>query len=533
MKHESIIAMFCLIAFATLPTSVIAATSGNDGAVASASVTASEIVWQPKVEYSSIVLTVSTPGGEVLRSEFAAGTSPSFRSTDERGQTRPDGQYIYEMRVVPVLAPATREALAAAREKGSGDEMMREMKGSGLVPKEPIVQSGAFRIFQGAIVMGGATEGGKTPVPPKKTIGLNLMRPRSASSGYRLTPVLMTSRNTFATGSGFRPFDQVIADDLIVNGSICAGQDCDNNENFGADTLRLKENNLRIKFEDTSNTGSFPSTDWQLTANDQIIGGANKFSIEDITDAKVPFTVMGNAPNNSIFVDDSGRLGRNTSTPVLDIHTVNSNTPALRLEQSSAGGFQAQTWDVAGNETVFFVRDVTNGSRLPFKIQPGAANNSLVITSNGNVGVGTLTPEQKLHVFGNLVVEGSIDVRDNQFGLNLSPVDTGNVLERLAKVSLFKSGSSDKSAGSHLTLNVKELNAAFGLGNRDRISLMDFNTISLAAIKAAYAKLQEKDAEISSLQKENVALQNQLGELQRRVQAVESFLLLASQQQKK
>ncbi len=35
------------------------------------------------------------------------------------------------------------------------------------------------------------------------------------------------------------------------------------------------------------------------------------------------------------------------------------DTPAWRLEQTAAGGFTAQTWDVAGNEANFFVRDVT------------------------------------------------------------------------------------------------------------------------------------------------------------------------------
>ena len=68
----------------------------------------------------------------------------------------------------------------------------------------------------------------------------------------------------------------------------------------------------------------------------------------------------------------AGRIGFGTATPVLDLHVVSGNTPALRLEQDGSSGFTAQTWDVAGNEAVFFIRDVTSGSRLPFKIQPGA-----------------------------------------------------------------------------------------------------------------------------------------------------------------
>ena len=56
--------------------------------------------------------------------------------------------------------------------------------------------------------------------------------------------------------------DQVILDDLIVDGSACIGFDCVNGESFGFDTIRIKENNLRIRAQDTSSTASFPTNDW-------------------------------------------------------------------------------------------------------------------------------------------------------------------------------------------------------------------------------------------------------------------------------
>jgi len=192
--------------------------------------------------------------------------------------------------------------------------------------------------------------------------------------------------------------DQAIPDDLIVQGSACIGLDCVNNESFGFDTIRLKENNTRIKFDDTSVSAGFPANDWQLTANDSASGGASKFSIEDITGAKVPFTIRAGAATNSIFVDSIGRVGFRTATPVLDLHVNTSNTPALRLEQNNSGGFTAQTWDVAGNEANFFVRDITSGSTLPFRIRPGAPTSSVDISANGNVGVGTASPEMRLDV---------------------------------------------------------------------------------------------------------------------------------------
>lgn len=203
--------------------------------------------------------------------------------------------------------------------------------------------------------------------------------------------------------------DQVIPDDLIVQGSLCVGLDCVNNESFGFDTIRLKENNTRIKFDDTSTSPGFPANDWQLTANDSASGGASKFSIEDVTGAKVPFTIRAGAANNAIFVDSTGRLGLRTSTPVLDVHVATSNTPAHRLEQNNAGGFSAQTWDIAGNEANFFIRDVTSGSRLPFRIRPGAPTSSIDINASGFVGVGTASPTARLHVAGNTGVDILVD----------------------------------------------------------------------------------------------------------------------------
>ncbi len=186
--------------------------------------------------------------------------------------------------------------------------------------------------------------------------------------------------------------DQVVLDDQIVDGSICAGQDCVNGESFGFDTIRLKENNLRIKFQDTSSTSSFPSNDWQITANDSSNGGANKFSIDDIDSGRTPFTIEAGAPSNSLYVDDAGKVGIGTSTPVVELHIPNGDTPTLRLEQDGSSGFTAQTWDVAGNETNFFIRDATNGSTLPFKIRPGAPHNSLYIDTDGDIGIGIAGP---------------------------------------------------------------------------------------------------------------------------------------------
>jgi hypothetical protein len=286
----------------------------------------------------------------VVRRELAGGQAPAFVLP----QAAADGIYVYELRAMPLIDAEVRQALAASRGP-AGAAALDRLRKAGRLPAGELVQSGTFRVADGGIVSPDARE-------PRQT----------APKAPGAAPA--------APAKGLPLKDVVTADDAIIQGSLCVGLDCVVNESFGFDTIRLKENNTRIKFEDTSTGTGFPSTDWQLTANDSAAGGANKFSIDDVTAATTPFTITGAAPTNSIFVDSSGRLGLGTATPVLKVHENSSDTPAFRFEQNNSGGFTAQTWDVAGNEANFFVRDVTGGSRLPFRIRPGAPTSSIDIT---------------------------------------------------------------------------------------------------------------------------------------------------------
>lgn len=86
-----------------------------------------------------------------------------------------------------------------------------------------------------------------------------------------------------------------------------------------------------------------------------------------------------------------------TDSPAFALQVHTTDTPGIRLQQSGGGGFNPYTWDVAGNEANFFVRDLTDGSRLPFRIFPGSPTNSVALRPAG-VGVGTSDPVSALEV---------------------------------------------------------------------------------------------------------------------------------------
>lgn len=78
-------------------------------------------------------------------------------------------------------------------------------------------------------------------------------------------------------------FAEVINDDLVVQGSACVGDDCTAQELFGFDTVRLRGENPRLDFLDTSSSGSFPSNDWSVRAEYNTTTGAPQFVIYDET----------------------------------------------------------------------------------------------------------------------------------------------------------------------------------------------------------------------------------------------------------
>lgn len=331
--------LFSAIAMSLASTTALAAEAEMHG---------DELVVRPRLSWPAYQLRVVAPGGATHEAMFLRGEEMSVSSRQIRGGWA-DGTYSYE--ITPVRGMAGRPEAQAG--------------GPAYSKSAAIAESGSFRI-----------QGGRL-----------FARPDAVEAGAQ----------ELQAPSGTQSL-QVIPEDLSVQASLCVGIDCTASESFGFDTIRLKENNLRIKFDDTSSSAGFPANDWQLTANDSASGGLSKFSIEDTTGGKVPFTVRAGAPTNSFFMDTSGRIGLRTSTPVLDLHINTGNTPAIRMEQNSSGGWGTQTWDIGANEANFFVRDVTTGSRLPFRIRPGAPTSSLDIATTGNVGIGTASPTASLDV---------------------------------------------------------------------------------------------------------------------------------------
>jgi hypothetical protein len=399
---------------ACLHSSVSGQTVEDKNKLATITANGLSVRWDVAGSYSALTMTVSAPDGEVFSKEFQVGASPEFKLMDKKGEKLPDGQYTYELRLTPVFSPGVKEKLAAARAKGDDAEVVRELRKRGVLSAEPLVQSGTFTILNGVVIVAGAVE----EAAP---------RPTSKMTQQQLAPGVTTGDGVTKLRLHHLPLlrampDQVIPDDLIVQGSECVGLDCVNGEVFGFDTIRMKENNTRLQFNDTSTAAGFPTNNWQIRANSSASGGGSFLAFVDqgasgtSETGTIVFEVDAGATANSLKVSSTGKVGLRTATPVLDVHMNTGDTPAIRLEQNSSGGFTAQTWDIAGNEANFFIRDVTGGSRLPLRIRPGAPTSSIDISAAGNVGIGTAAPGFHFHVQGSGIQ--TIAVQSTQNGNN-------------------------------------------------------------------------------------------------------------------
>jgi hypothetical protein len=401
--------VLCLVFVIVFCNAALAQSDDRNNQFASVTGMGSSVRWDVAGPHAAVTLTVAAPDGQMFSKEFPAGTAPEFRLTDVKGERLPDGQYTYELRLTPVIPAEVREKLAEARTKGNADALQRDLRRRGVIPANAAVQSGSFTVTNGMVLVAGAASEGARP----GRAAVDQSPDPAPVNAPVAPPASKTSFKIRRHHPSFMVFDQVIPDDLIVQGSICAGLDCVNNENFGFDTIRLKENNTRLQFDDTSTSAGFATNNWQIRANDSASGGASFLGFVDqgatgnSETGTIVFAVAAGAPANSLRVSNIGNVGIGTATPVLDVHANTTDTPAIRLEQNNSGGFTAQTWDIGANEANFFVRDVTSGSRLPFRIRPGAPTSSIDIAASGNVGIATGSPGAQLDISGNAMILGA------------------------------------------------------------------------------------------------------------------------------
>ena len=332
-----------------------------------------------------------------------------------------------------------------------------ELRAEGAEP-----QSGSFRIADGAIVAPTATErsNGRPPALP-------------------------------ATATFFN-------DDVSATGGLCGGSDCTNAESYGFVTIKMKDNYNQIKFEDTSTSVGFPTTDWQVSTNDTFSGGVNKFIIQDLTAGTTPFFIEGASPNNTLYVDSNGRIGINTSTPAEELTIATAVSPTIRMEQSAS---PFQTWDIIANNNNWYVRNV-NAEQNPFIIKYAAPYNTLVLDTTGRIGLGVASPAFQIdHSSGARLDAGSwVNASSRAVKQDIHQLDGATALDALKALEpvtfAYKANPGETMVG-FIAEDVPDLVAT---ADRKGLSSMDVAAVLTKVIQEQQKTIEEMRARLERLE---------------------------------
>ena len=203
----------------------------------------------------------------------------------------------------------------------------------------------------------------------------------------------------------------------IIIGGISIGSDATQNDDFGFNTLMLKENNLRILFDDTDDpAGSYPANDWQIEINESSNGGTNHFAIRDISAGTSPFKILGGASDNSIYVASNGNVGIGNSTPdqklavngIVKAHAFIGDGSGLTGITGGTGGLSDP-----GDLTFGADNDNNNSGEIAFQTQN---TTRMTILNSGKLGIGTTTPTMELEIIGDGKVQNLMVTGDISFG---------------------------------------------------------------------------------------------------------------------
>jgi len=185
-----------------------------------------------------------------------------------------------------------------------------------------------------------------------------------------------------------------------------------------------------------------------LTSNTIINTGANSLS----------FLGLGNT--QSLFVGASGYVG------------IGTTNPGYKLSFGTLGGNQSIALYDDGNANNFYGFGAGN-SMLKFYSASAAASPEMVITSTGNVGIGTTSPNYKLEVSGDALISTRLGIGSTNILYSLNVGNTANF------TNLFASGNVGiGTTAPTYKLELVGSNSIFRIGDTAGNTLVDISETS-------------------------------------------------------
>ncbi len=340
---------FIAIAACCILAAGFAVAAPPQSAQAEASFAPSSIALRTPVNgWTTARLVVAGPEGFRVERTFLAGEPVAVdfsRLKDAKGDRVevPDGRFKWEL---TLTAPIP----GVANQPDDND-----------TPLQAWVSSGPFTVENGSFV-----------APPE-------VRELPAASGEANGPIGPVGALTT------NPYGNYFSGSVQIGGNLCAGSTaCTDGTDPGYDIQARDTSLVELDMYDTGSTDA-DTGHWGFLLN----AASSTLTLSDNEHGTTPLTLEEYTPTNTLYLDSTGSVGINTSTPARPLHVKNpSSSAVIRFEEAGGGYGQLFFGSLYMGLTSYPAGGV---STEPFRIYNGAPNESIKVQSSGDVVIGPFT----------------------------------------------------------------------------------------------------------------------------------------------
>jgi hypothetical protein len=241
-------------------------------------------------------------------------------------------------------------------------------------------------------------------------------------------------------------------------------------------------------------------------------------------DPAVPdgFTLSTRVTRNAAVITNEGRLGLGTTSPQFNLHASSPSDTQVGLTAGGGG----RTWSIQSTlgQVVPGAPQLAGSFQI---VDRTAVVSRVLIDTNGNMGIGTISPAQRLHVIGNVLANNVGVPSSARFKTNVRPLEGGLDAVRAIEPVRFDwlpEHAEHRAQASDLGFVAEDVARLFPeVVMRDQqgaINSIDYSRLVTVAIRAA----KELDGQARAAEQRVGALEADNADLRARLERLEAML---------